>query len=121
MGAIHDYIYFKLPSNQLSYFQQWLLEYKNVCTEDDGSGVLHGSSTTNRIERLWRTFKTQNVPRLKDQLAWLADNGLYDSTDEDDRTLLTEIFLPLVQRVCNSFVEQWNSHRYVLIGTSSPL
>ena len=48
---------------------------------------------------------------FKFQLQQLLEQGLYDREDENDRKILAYVFIPIVQREVDLFVELWNNSR----------
>ena len=73
--------------------------------------VEYGSSTSNRIEHWWREFHERLGNFFKFQLQQLLEQGLYDREDENDRKILAYVFIPIVQREIDLFVELWNNSR----------
>lgn len=73
--------------------------------------VHFGSSTSNRIERYWKEIHERMEKFFKRQLLELLERGHYDPEDEDDRNILAFIYIPIVQREVNIFIELWNNSR----------
>ena len=73
--------------------------------------VEYGSSTSNRIERWWRELHERLGKFFKFQLQQLLEQGFYDREDENDRKILAYVFIPIVQREIDLFVELWNNSR----------
>ena len=48
---------------------------------------------------------------FKFQLQQLLDQGFYDPEDEEDRNMLAYVYVPIVQREIDLFVELWNNSR----------
>ena len=63
--------------------------------------VEYGSSTNNRIERWWRELHERLGKFFK----------FHDREDENDRKILAYVFIPIVQREIDLFVELWNNSR----------
>ena len=73
--------------------------------------VQYGTSTTNRIERWWRELHERLEAFFKSQLLNLLDLGLYDREDDNDRNMMAYVYIPLIQREMDTFMELWNSSR----------
>ena len=73
--------------------------------------VEYGPSTSNRIERWWRELRERLGKFFKFQLPQLLEQGFYDREDEDDRKILAYVFIPIVQRELDLFVDLWNNSR----------
>ena len=73
--------------------------------------VEYGPSTSNRIERWWRELHERLEKFFKFQLQQLLDQGFYDPEDEVDRDMLAYVYIPIVQREIDLFVELWNNSR----------
>ena len=83
-------------------------EHADMAPEDT---VHFGSSTSNRIERYWKEIHERMEKFFKHQLLELWERGHYDPEDEDDRKMLAFIYIPIVQREVNIFIELWNNSR----------
>lgn len=79
--------------------------------EDPADSIIYGPSTSNKIERWWRDLHERFEAFFKEQLTVLLRRREYDPLNSTDRQLLAYVFIPIVQRECNIFVEYWNSHR----------
>ena len=79
--------------------------------DDFTSCVKYGPSTTNKIERWWRDLNERLEKYFKLQLKSLLDELNYDPKNQNQRDALGYVFIPVVQRECNIFVDVWNSHR----------
>jgi len=79
--------------------------------DDPIDSVIFGKSTSNKIERWWRDLHERLEGYFKEQLKALLDNHLYDPENVQDRKMLAYIFIPVIQRECNTFVNIWNEHR----------
>ena len=73
--------------------------------------VEYGPSTSNRIECWWRELHERLEKFFKFQLQQLLDQGFYDPEDEEDRNMLAYVYIPIVQREIDLFVELWNNSR----------
>lgn len=73
--------------------------------------VEYGSSTSNRIERWWKELYKRLEKFFKFQLLQLLEHGFYDPENESDRNILAYIYIPIVQREIDLFVELWNNSR----------
>ena len=81
--------------------------------EDPTDSVIYGPSTSNKIERWWRDLPVHERMELyfKHQLSELLSSRNYDPHCLADRSMLSYIFVPVIQRECDIFVDLWNSHR----------
>ncbi|XP_028403939.1 uncharacterized protein LOC114526526 [Dendronephthya gigantea] len=85
---------------------------EKVGNEDAIETVLYGPSTQNKIERWWQELLERMERFFKDQLKELVENGDYDPSSENDRSMLAYIYIPVVQKELNTFKETvWNNHR----------
>ena len=73
--------------------------------------VEYGSSINNRIERWWRELHERLEKFFKFQLQQLLDQGFYDPEDVVDRNILAYVYVPIVHREIDLFVELWNNSR----------
>ena len=87
-----------------------LLDWLDVL-DDPVDSVIFGPSTSNKIERWWRELNEKMNPFFKDQLKTLLHTNEYDRHDNDHRDILAYVFIPIVQKQCDLFIEYWNSHR----------
>ena len=76
---------------------------------DPEDTVEYGSSTSKRIERWWRELHERLGKYFKFQLQQLLEQGFYDREDENDRKIQAYVFIPIVQREIDLFVELWNN------------
>ena len=72
---------------------------------------MYGPSTTNKIERWWRDLNERLEKYFKLQLKSLLDELNYDPKNQNQRDALGYVFIPVVHRECNIFVDVWNSRR----------
>ena len=73
--------------------------------------IVYGPSTSNKIERWWKDLHERMEKYFKEELRSLLDSKLYDPHCVLDRKMLAFIFIPVVQRECDTFACMWNSHR----------
>ena len=73
--------------------------------------VIYGKSPTNKIERWWRDLHERLEKYFKEQLSNLLNSCRYNPNDIDDRKMLAFIYIPVIQRECDIFVQYWNTHR----------
>ena len=73
--------------------------------------VEYGPSTSNRIERWWMELHERLEKFFEFQLQQLLHQGFYDPEDEEDRNMLAYVYIPVVQREIDLFVELWNNSR----------
>lgn len=79
--------------------------------EDPSMSVIFGPSTSNKIERWWKDLHERMEKYIKQQCQSLLQSHQYDPDNEMDRKILAYIFIPVVQRECDTFCRIWNSHR----------
>ena len=79
--------------------------------DDPTDSIIYGPSTSNKIERWWRELHERLEKFFKEQLTALLRGREYDPHVALDRQLLAYVFIPIVQRECDIFVNYWNSHR----------
>ena len=84
---------------------------KNDLFDESTDSIVYGPSTTNKIERWWRDYHERFEKYFKVQLKSLLDARDYDPVNEIDRQMLAYIFIPIIQRENEIFVDMWNSHR----------
>ena len=77
---------------------------------DPADSIIFGPSTTNKIERWWRELNDKLNPFFKHQLRSLQHTREYDRENSTDRDIMAYVFVPVVQKECNNFIEYWNSH-----------
>ena len=83
-------------------------EHGDMAPEDT---VHFGSSTSNKIEQFWKEIHERMEKFFKRQLLELLERGHYNPEDEDDRNMLSFIYIPIVQREVNVFIQLWNNSR----------
>ena len=79
--------------------------------DDPTDSIIYGPSTSNKIERWWRELHERLEKFFKEQLTALLRGRECDPHVALDRQLLAYVFIPIVQRECDIFVNYWNSHR----------
>ena len=79
--------------------------------EDPTDSVIYGPSNTNKIERWWRELPGRLEAYFKAQLSLLLKNMEYDPHNNLHRQVLAYIYIHVVQRECDIFINIWNSHR----------
>ena len=79
--------------------------------EDPKESVIYGPSNTNKIERWWRLQAYFTA-----QLSSLLKNMEYDPHNNLHRQVLAYMYIPVVQRECDKFINIWNSHRIRIQG-----
>jgi hypothetical protein len=79
--------------------------------ENPIQAIIYGPSTSNKIERWWRDLHERLEKYFKIQLAQLLRDRQYDPHDMLNRQLLAYVYIPIIQRECDIFVSNWNSHR----------
>ena len=79
--------------------------------DDPVDSVIYGPSTSNKIERWWRDLHERLEFYFKVQLTQLIKENDYDPYNDLDRQLLSYVFIPVVQKECDKFVNIWNTHR----------
>jgi hypothetical protein len=65
---------------------------------DPTDSVIHGPSTSNKIERWWRDLHERLEKFFKQQLTALLQRREYNPDFAHDRQLLAYIYVPIVQR-----------------------
>ncbi|XP_028416829.1 uncharacterized protein LOC114541037 [Dendronephthya gigantea] len=79
--------------------------------DDATDSIIYGPSTSNKIERWWRDLHERLERYFKAQLRELLQKHEYDPNFNHDRQLIAYVYVPIVQRECNTFINYWNSHR----------
>ena len=65
--------------------------------------IIYGQSTSNKIERWWKDLHERMEKDLKQQLNHLLLSKKYDPSSSSDRKMLAYIFIPVLQRECDTF------------------
>ena len=73
--------------------------------EDPTDSVIYGPSTSNKIERGLRDLHERLEKFFKSQLSELLRGREYDPHNALDRQLLAYVYVPIIQRECDIFVE----------------
>ena len=89
---------------------QTYLSSKVSDLDDPVDSVIYGPSTTNKIERWWKDLHERLEKYFKEQLVALLRKNLYNPHDLYHRTILAFVYIPVRQKECDIFVENWNSH-----------
>ena len=79
--------------------------------DDATDSIIYSPSTSNKIEHAWRDLHERLERYFKAQLRELLERPEYDPNCNHDRQLIAYVYIPIVQRECNTFVDYWNSHR----------
>lgn len=73
---------------------------------------LQGRSVHNqRIERLWRDVCSWKIANFKAHFESLELEGRLNPIDEVDLWALHFVYMPLVNRALDNFVDEWNYHK----------
>ena len=72
--------------------------------EDPTDSVIYGPSNANKIERWWRELHGRLEVYFKAQLSLLLKNMEYDPHNNLYRQVLAYIYIPVVQRECDIFI-----------------
>ena len=72
--------------------------------------ALYGPWTTYKTERRWRDLHERLEKCFKEQLVALLRKNLYKPHDLYHRKILAFVYIAAVQKKCDIFVENWNSH-----------
>ena len=97
-------------TGKMSTIQVFMADRLNLF-EDPIRSVIHGPSTSNKIERWWRDLHERLEKYFKTQLTTLLTRQEYDPHNAEHRQLLAYVYIPILQRECDIFVCQWNAHR----------
>ena len=79
--------------------------------EDPTDSVIYGPSNRNKIERWWHELHGRLEVYLKAQLSSLLKNMEYDPHNNLHRQVLAYVYIPVVQRECDIFINIWISNR----------
>ena len=72
--------------------------------EDPTDSVIYGLSNTNKTERWWHELHGRLEAYFKAQLSLLLKNMEYDPHNSLHRQVLAYIYIPVVQRECDIFM-----------------
>ena len=74
-------------------------------------GFICGRSVHNqRIERLWAEVNRVVSVFYRDLFVFMEEDGILDSTNEQDIFALHYVYLPSIQASLDEFIRQWNNH-----------
>ena len=90
---------------------QVYLANKYEVMDDSVEAIIHGPSTSNKIERWWRDLHERLEKYFKVQLTQLLRDRQYNPHDLLNRQLLAYVYILVIQRECDVFISNWNSHR----------
>ena len=62
-------------------------------------------NNVNKIERFWRDLRHKLEKYFKEQLHTLLERNEYSSHNMNQRHALAYVFLPIIQRECDAFVD----------------
>ena len=97
-------------TGKMSAVHAFLIDKAGIM-DDPVDSIIYGPSTSNKIERWWRDLHERFEQYFKEHLAYLLQRRYYDPHNVLDRQLMAYIFIPVIQRECNIFVSNWNTHR----------
>ena len=78
--------------------------------DDAPDSTIYGPSNSNKIERWWRDLHEHLERYFKVQLREVLEGHEYDPNSSHDRQLTAYVYIPIVPRECNIFIDYWNSH-----------
>ena len=73
--------------------------------------VIYVPSTAIEIERWWRDLHERLEKYFKEQLVAFLRRNLFKRHDLYHQKILAFVYITVVQKECDIFVENWNSHR----------
>ena len=97
-------------TGKMSTLHAFLVDKAGIM-EDAVDSIIYGPSTSNKIERWWRDLHERFEQYFKEHLTYLLQRRYYDPHNADHRQLMAYVFIPVIQRECNIFVNNWNTHR----------
>lgn len=97
-------------TGKMATMHTFLMAKQNVLDYPVDS-VAYGPSTTNKIQRWWRGLHERLEKYFNQQPKMLLEAKDYELSDITDMQLLAYVFIPVLQRECDTFVSIWNSHR----------
>lgn len=97
-------------TGKMSTLHAFLVDKAEIM-DDAVDSIIYGPSTSNKIERWWRDLHERFERYFKEHLAYLLQQRYYDPHNAHHRQLMTYVFTPVIQRECDSFVSNWNTHR----------
>ena len=104
-------------TGKMATIQMFLTDKLDILDRPADS-VIYGTSTNNKIERFWRDLHESMEKYFKEQLNYLLQNREYVKENEIQRRLIAYIYIPILQRECDTFSRYWNSHRIRFQRTS---
>lgn len=97
-------------TGKMATMQTYLANELQLFDEPTDS-VIYGVSTSNKIERFWRDLHERMELYFKNQLNCLRHNKEYLENVEFHREMVAYIYIPVLQRECDTFARYWNAHR----------
>lgn len=86
-----------------------------------GSFICGRSVHNQRIERLWAEVNRVVSVFYRDLFVFMEEDGILDSTNEQDIFALHYVYLPSIQASLDEFIHQWNYHGLCTMTNASPL
>ena len=97
---------------------RWILNHHGVHTKP----FLTGLSVHNQhIERLWLVVQVCVLLKFTNLFRFYENIGVLDLVNEKHLFALHYVYLPLINRTLEQFMETWNSHPMQTCGNMSPL
>jgi hypothetical protein len=97
-------------TGKMSTLHTFLVDKAGIM-DDAVDSIIYGPSTSNKIERWWCDLHERFERYFKEHLAYLLQRRYYDPHNVQHRQLMAYVFIPVIQRECNVFVSNWNTHR----------
>ena len=97
-------------TGKMATIQAYLASKVNLFDNPLDSDI-YGKSTMKKIERFWRDLHEQMGKYFKAQLVELLCHRKFIERDDTHRQILVYVYIPIIQRECNIFLQYWNSHR----------
>ena len=83
-----------------------------VCSLDDPlNSIVYGPSTSNTIARFWRDLYHILETFFTEKLHTLLERNEYNPHKVNQRHALADVFLLIIQRECDTFVDLWNPYK----------
>ncbi len=98
-------------TGKIAAIQAFLRKSVEQELDDPIKTVIYGPSTSNKIDRWWRDLHERLEKYFKTQLTDLLTRMEYNPHDDDHRNMLAYVFIPVIQKECDKFVNVWNTHR----------